>query len=220
MFRILLHPLPCYSASHIYVLFRRSHTRRVTWHEMKENTEGEEGWPPTVLWHIIQDCQWSSLFSNSAQLQPPLNTRQGHIVVQLEVEVWTPHCEWAGRQKGSYFPDISCPPYRDGGWDHVSLTYDSNLIEAEDIKSSLIPILSGYQAISEGFVMWTKASGIILRPLFCTSHHPNISSSNSFGLMIDVDPCTPRLKVRVQCVNMIIDVFIDISVKLWPRSFL
>ena len=128
--------------------------------------------------------------------------------------------EWAGRQKGSYFPDISCPPYRDGGWDHVSLTYDSNLIEAEDIKSSLIPILSGYQAISEGFVMWTKASGIILRPLFCTSHHPNISSSNSFGLMIDVDPCTPRLKVRVQCVNMIIDVFIDISVKLWPRSFL
>ena len=106
--------------------------------------------------------------------------------------------EWGGRQQGSYFPDISCPPYRDGGWDHVSLTYDSNLIEAEDIKSSLIPILSGYQAISEGFVMWTKASGIILRPLFCTSHHPNISSSNSFGLMIDVDPCTPRLKVRVQ----------------------
>ena len=93
--------------------------------------------------------------------------------------------EWAGRQKGSYFPDISCPPYRLGGWDHVSLTYDSNLIEAEDIKSSLIPILSGggsrrYQAISEGFVMWTKASGIILRPLFCTSDHPNISSSNSY----------------------------------------
>ena len=119
--------------------------------------------------------------------------------------------EWAGRQKGSYFPDISCPPYRLGGWDHVSLTSGSNLIEAEDIKSSLIPILSGYQAISEGFVMWTKASGIILRPLFCTSHHPNISSSNSFGLMIDVDPCTPRLKVSVQCANMIIDVFFYIS---------
>ena len=37
--------------------------------------------------------------------------------------------------------------------------------------------------------------------------------------MIDVDPCTPRLKARVQCVNMIIDVFIAISVKLWPHSF-
>ena len=101
---MLLHPLPCYSASHIYVLFRRSHTRRVTWHEMKENTEGEEGWPPTVLWHIIQDCQWSSLFSNSAQLQPPLNTRQGHIVVQLEVEVWTPHCGVSRQTEGIIFP--------------------------------------------------------------------------------------------------------------------
>ena len=82
---------------------------------------------------------------------------------------------WAGRQQGSYISDIWFHCYRGVG--------------ADDIK-----------LISEGFVMWTKASDIILRPLFSTPHHPNICSSKVFyWFKSDVQLMFTLVTVRKQC---------------------